>query len=55
MLDPIVRAGPLSAAGRYATLRTFMLSDSLPLLFVCALLVWVLVSFVRETWNSVPM
>ena len=28
-----------------------MLSDSLPLLFVCALLVWVLVSFVRETWS----
>lgn len=28
-----------------------MLSDSLPLLFVCALLLWVLVSFVRETWS----
>lgn len=28
-----------------------MLSESLPLLFVCALLVWVLVAFVRETWS----
>ncbi|WP_407294790.1 SLC13 family permease [Stutzerimonas zhaodongensis] len=28
-----------------------MLFDSLPLLFVCALLLWVLVSFVRETWS----
>ncbi|QGW21828.1 SLC13 family permease [Stutzerimonas degradans] len=28
-----------------------MLLESLPLLFVCALLVWVLVAFVRETWS----
>ena len=28
-----------------------MLFDSLPLLFVCAVLLWVLVSFVRETWS----
>lgn len=28
-----------------------MLPESLPLLFVCALLLWVLVSFVRETWS----
>ncbi|MBE7373192.1 SLC13 family permease [Pseudomonas lopnurensis] len=28
-----------------------MLPDSLPLLFVCALLIWVLVCFVRESWS----
>ncbi len=28
-----------------------MLPESLPLLFVCALLIWVLVAFVRESWS----
>src|SRR5690606_36322142 len=46
------------AAGRLATrillsatLRKPMLPESLQLYFVCALLVWVLVAFVRESWS----
>ncbi|HAW39290.1 MAG TPA: dATP pyrophosphohydrolase, partial [Pseudomonas sp.] len=28
-----------------------MFPESLPLLFVCALLIWVLVAFIRESWS----